>query len=46
MVNPGRPEFLKFFKPYIKETQLLENIFPVKRSGVVNPGIEELREFI
>ena len=39
-------EFLKHFKPFIQETQLLENIFPVKRSGIENPHIEELREFI
>jgi DNA-binding Lrp family transcriptional regulator len=39
-------EFLKFFKPYVKETQLLENIFPVKRSGVENPNLSELKEFI
>jgi len=39
-------EFLKFFKPFVQETQLLENIFPVKRSGVENPDIEDLRDFI
>jgi DNA-binding Lrp family transcriptional regulator len=39
-------EFLKYFKPWVQETQLLENIFPVKRSGISNPNIERLREFI
>ena len=39
-------EFLKYFKPYVQETQLLENIFPVKRSGIENPDINDLREFI
>jgi len=39
-------EFLKFFKPHIQETQLLENIFPVKRSGIENPDIADLRDFI
>ena len=39
-------EFLKYFKPWVHETHLLENIFPVKRSGIINPNIKELKEFI
>jgi len=39
-------EFLKFFKPFVQETQLLENIFTVKRSGVENPDIEDLKDFV
>ena len=39
-------EFLKYFKEYVQETQLLENIFTVKRSGIENPCIEDLKEFI
>ena len=39
-------EFVKMYKPYISETQLLENIFPVKRSGINNPHIGELQDFL
>lgn len=39
-------EFLKYFKPFVHETQLCENIFPVKRSGITNPNIKQLKEFI
>ena len=39
-------EFLKYFKEYVQETQLLENIFPVKRSGIENPRIKDLKDFI
>jgi DNA-binding Lrp family transcriptional regulator len=36
----------KVYGEYIKESQLLENIFPVKRSGLVNPNIKRLRDFL
>ncbi|OYT29153.1 transcriptional regulator [Thermoplasmatales archaeon ex4572_165] len=39
-------EFLKYFKEYVQETQLLENIFPVKRSGIENPRLKDLKDFI
>ena len=39
-------ELVKMYKPYISETQLLENIFPVKRCGINNPHIGELKEFL
>jgi DNA-binding Lrp family transcriptional regulator len=39
-------ELVKMYKPYIFETQLLENIFPVKRSGINNPHIGELQDFL
>lgn len=34
------------YKEYIKETELLENIFQVKKCGIQNPQIEKLKEFI
>lgn len=36
----------KTYGEYIKESQLLENIFPVKRCGLVNPNIKRLKEFL
>ena len=35
-------ELLKTYKGIIGETQLLEVLFPVKRSGIQNPSVEEL----
>ena len=39
-------ELVKIYKSYIQETNLLENIFPVKRNGIQNPEIEKLKEFV
>jgi len=39
-------EIVKTYKSYILETQLLENIFPVKRSGIQNPALKKLKEFL
>jgi DNA-binding Lrp family transcriptional regulator len=39
-------EFIKTFKDIISETQLLENIFPVKRSGIINPDIKKIKDFL
>lgn len=39
-------EFLKTYKNIVLETTLLENIFPVKRSGIQNPEIKKLKEFV
>ncbi len=39
-------EFVRTFKNIIAETELLENIFPVKRNGVVNPSIKKIKEFL
>jgi DNA-binding Lrp family transcriptional regulator len=39
-------ELVKMYKPYISETQLMENIFPVKRCGINNPNIGELEDFV
>jgi Lrp/AsnC family leucine-responsive transcriptional regulator len=36
----------KTYGEYIKESQLLENIFPVKRCGLINPNIKQLKEFL
>jgi len=36
----------KTYGEYIKESQLLENIFPVKRCGLENPNVKRLRDFI
>jgi len=39
-------ELVKTYRTYIQETNLLENIFPVKRSGIQNPEMDKLREFV
>ncbi|MDG6218663.1 MAG: Lrp/AsnC family transcriptional regulator [Candidatus Thermoplasmatota archaeon] len=39
-------ELVKMYKPFISETQLIENIFPVKRFGITNPNVEELKQFL
>ena len=39
-------ELIKMFKEYIQETNLVENIFPVKRSGINNPNLKKLTEFL
>jgi len=39
-------ELVKMYKPFIAETQLMENIFPVKRCGINNPNVGELKEFL
>lgn len=36
----------KEFAGTILETHLLENIFPVKRSGIQNPSLKKLREYL
>ena len=33
------------YSGYISEMHMMENIFPLKACGVVNPGIEKFREF-
>ena len=39
-------ELVKTYKSFIFETSLLENIFPVKRSGISNPSLRKLKEFL
>lgn len=39
-------ELVKTYKAFIFEAQLLENIFPVKRSGINNPSLKRLKEFL
>lgn len=39
-------EIVKTYKAHIQEAQLLENIFPVKRSGIQNPELKKLKEFV
>ena len=39
-------EIVKTYRAFIFETQLLENIFPVKRSGIQNPALNRLKEFL
>jgi len=39
-------ELIKMFKEHIQETNLVENIFPVKRCGVNNPNLKKLIEFL
>jgi DNA-binding Lrp family transcriptional regulator len=39
-------ELVKLYKPFISETQLLENIFPVKRCGINNPNLEDIKKFL
>jgi DNA-binding Lrp family transcriptional regulator len=34
------------FEGYIEEIKLLENMFPIKKCGIVNPEIEKLKDFI
>jgi DNA-binding Lrp family transcriptional regulator len=36
----------KEFAGTILETRILENIFPVKRSGIQNPSLKKLREYL
>jgi len=33
------------YEGYIKDLELLEDIFPIKRSGLTNPEIENLKDF-
>jgi len=37
--------FNAMYKGYIKELELLETIFPIKRCGLINPELENLKEF-
>lgn len=39
-------EVIKMYKDNIQETQILENIFTVKRSSILNPSLDKLRDFI
>ena len=39
-------ELIKMYKNNVQETQILENIFTVKRSSILNPSLDKLREFI
>lgn len=39
-------ELVKTYKEFVLEVQLLENIFPVKRSGISNPSLKKLKEFL
>jgi len=39
-------EIVKMYKDYVLEAQLLENIFPVKRSGISNPSLKKIKEFL
>lgn len=34
------------YEGHIKELQLLENMFPIKKCGITNPEIDKLKEFI
>lgn len=34
------------YEGYIQDLQLLEEMFPIKRYGVVNPEVEKLKEFV
>jgi len=33
------------YEGYIKDAQILEKIFPIKRCGMINPNIDNLKEF-
>ena len=36
----------KEYGQVISEVQIMEDIFPVKRCGIVNPNVNKLREFV
>jgi DNA-binding Lrp family transcriptional regulator len=39
-------QLIDTYKEFIKETILLENIFQVKKCGIINPQIHKLKEFV
>jgi DNA-binding Lrp family transcriptional regulator len=34
------------YNGYVADTQLLQELFPIRKSGIKNPNIEKLREFL
>jgi DNA-binding Lrp family transcriptional regulator len=37
---------IEVYRDYIGETEILENLFPIKKQGILNPKLDNLKQFI
>ena len=39
-------DLVKVYGEYIKEIEILENLFSIKKQGIINPKLEDLKKFV